>query len=83
MDIAACTTELLSHILPQLLYVDVQSYTLMEPQLSSLAYLTSYCVYTAWDSVADVSFTLKLLTNIIKYIVTGERRGTTNENAQI
>ncbi|XP_050315120.1 mediator of RNA polymerase II transcription subunit 24 [Anthonomus grandis grandis] len=53
VDIVACTTELLSHILPQLLYVDVQSYTLMEPQLSSLAYLTCYCVYTAWDFVAE------------------------------
>lgn len=53
VDIVNCAIELLSHILPQLLYVDVQSYTLMEPQLSSLAYLTSYCVYTAWDLVAD------------------------------
>ncbi|ERL93304.1 hypothetical protein D910_10598 [Dendroctonus ponderosae] len=53
VDIVACTTELLSHILPQLLFVDVQSFRLVEPQLSFLACLTSYCIYTAWDSVAN------------------------------
>ncbi|XP_066251018.1 mediator of RNA polymerase II transcription subunit 24 [Euwallacea similis] len=53
VNIVACTTELLSHILPQLLYVDVQSYTLMEPQLSSLAYLTTYCLYTSWDMLSE------------------------------
>ncbi|KAL1517721.1 hypothetical protein ABEB36_001452 [Hypothenemus hampei] len=52
-DIVACAIELLSHILPQLLYVDVQTYSLMEPQLSALAYLSCFCIYTAWDSVAD------------------------------
>ncbi|XP_030750121.1 mediator of RNA polymerase II transcription subunit 24 isoform X2 [Sitophilus oryzae] len=53
VDIVSCTVELLSHILPQILNVDSHSYTLIEPQLSSLAYLTCYCLYTAWDSVAE------------------------------
>ncbi|XP_076263468.1 mediator complex subunit 24 isoform X3 [Rhynchophorus ferrugineus] len=53
VDITACTIELLSHILPQILNVDLNYYNLIEPQLSSLAYLTSYCLYTAWDSVAE------------------------------
>lgn len=53
VDIVNCTLELLSHILPQLLYNDLQADSLMEPQLPALAYLTSYCVYTAWDSISS------------------------------
>ncbi|KAJ8983733.1 hypothetical protein NQ317_007256 [Molorchus minor] len=29
--------------------------TLMEPQLPALAYLTSYCIYTAWNSLSEDS----------------------------
>lgn len=54
VNIGACTLELLSHVLPQLLYNDLQADSLMEPQLLALAHLTSYCVYTAFDSVAKV-----------------------------
>ncbi|XP_060520189.1 mediator of RNA polymerase II transcription subunit 24 [Cylas formicarius] len=53
VDIASCTSQLLSHVLPQLLYIDMQAYSLMEPQLSALAYLTSCCLYTAWDCLSE------------------------------
>ncbi|CAG9816325.1 unnamed protein product [Phaedon cochleariae] len=53
VDIAGCTLQLLSHVLPQLLYNDIQADSLMEPQLPALAYLTSYCVYTAVDSLRE------------------------------
>lgn len=82
VNIVACTTELLAHILPQLLYVEVQMYTLMEPQLSALAYLTTYCLYTAWDLVAEVFICLCLF-RFTGVFVTGKRRRTTNENGQI
>lgn len=55
VDIRGCTLQLLSHVLPQLLYNDLQADSLMEPQLPTLANLTSYCVYTAWDVLPEVS----------------------------
>ena len=55
VDIGACTLELLTHILPQMLYNDLQADSLMEPQLLALAYLTCYCVYTAFDAFTEVS----------------------------
>lgn len=56
VDIVGCTLQLLSHVLPQLLYNDIQADALMEPQLPALAYLTSYCVFTAWDALSEVCF---------------------------
>ncbi|XP_056632124.1 mediator of RNA polymerase II transcription subunit 24 isoform X1 [Diorhabda sublineata] len=56
VDIVGCTQQLLSHVLPQLLYNDVQADGLMEPQLPALAYVTSYCVYTAWDALSSEDF---------------------------
>ncbi|XP_023022207.1 mediator complex subunit 24 [Leptinotarsa decemlineata] len=53
VKIVGCTQQLLSHVLPQLLYNDIQADSLMEPQLPALAYLTSYCVYTAWDALSE------------------------------
>ncbi|CAH0546383.1 unnamed protein product [Brassicogethes aeneus] len=53
VDIVSCTLQLLSHVLPQLLYNDLQADSLKKPQLPSLACLTSYCVYTAWGSVLE------------------------------
>ncbi|XP_018572126.1 mediator of RNA polymerase II transcription subunit 24 [Anoplophora glabripennis] len=53
VDIRGCTLQLLSHVLPQLLYNDLQADSLMEPQLPALANLTSYCVYTAWDALPE------------------------------
>ncbi|CAH1108215.1 unnamed protein product [Psylliodes chrysocephalus] len=53
VDIVGCTLQLLSHVLPQLLYNDIQADALMEPQLPALAYLTSYCVFTAWDALSE------------------------------
>nr|CAH7752585.1 unnamed protein product [Callosobruchus chinensis] len=55
VDIAGCTWQLLSHVLPQLLYNDIQADSLMEPQLPALAYLTSYSVYTAWEALGEDS----------------------------
>lgn len=54
VNIVQCTLELLSHVLPQLLYNDIQATSLMDPQLPALACLTSYCIYTAWDSLTEV-----------------------------
>lgn len=83
VNIVACTTELLAHILPQLLYVEVQMYTLMEPQLSALAYLTTFCLYTAWDLVAEVFISLCLFNRFTGGFLTGKRRRTSNENGEI
>lgn len=55
VNIHLCTLELLNHSLPQLLYNSIQADTLMEPQLSALALLTSYCIYTAIDHASEVS----------------------------
>ncbi|KAF5304438.1 hypothetical protein FQR65_LT07968 [Abscondita terminalis] len=49
LDMQSCAYELLSHVLPQQLHNSLQSDTLIEPQLSALALLTSYCVYAACD----------------------------------
>lgn len=54
VNIHLCTLELFNHALPQLLYNSIQADTLMEPQLSSLALLTSYCIYTAIDHTDEV-----------------------------
>ncbi|XP_050518616.1 mediator of RNA polymerase II transcription subunit 24 isoform X1 [Diabrotica virgifera virgifera] len=54
VDIVGCTRQLLSHVLPQLLYNDIQADGLMEPQLPALAYVTSYCVFTAWDALQSM-----------------------------
>lgn len=48
-DMHACTNELLSHVLPQQLHNSLQSDTLVEPQLSALARLTSCSIYAAFD----------------------------------
>lgn len=60
VNIHLCTLELFNHALPQLLYNSIQADTLMEPQLSSLALLTSYCIYTAIDRTDEVSLILYL-----------------------
>ncbi|KAF5303943.1 hypothetical protein FQA39_LY01728 [Lamprigera yunnana] len=49
LDMQSCAYELLSHVLPQQLHNSLQSDTLIEPQLSALALLSSYCVYAACD----------------------------------
>lgn len=54
VNIHPCTLELLNHSLPQLLYNNIQTEMLMEPQLSALALLTSYCIYSAIDSITEV-----------------------------
>ncbi|KAJ8919728.1 hypothetical protein NQ315_006256 [Exocentrus adspersus] len=52
VDIEGCTLEMLSHVLPHLLYNDLLAYSIMEPQLDALASLTSYCVYASWHAVS-------------------------------
>lgn len=55
VSIKECTIELLNHSLPQLLCNNVQADSLKEPQLSALALLTSFCIYTVADLTGNVS----------------------------
>lgn len=54
VDIAGCTFELLSHVLPHLLYNSLQADSLKDPQMSALATLASQCVYSAYDALSEI-----------------------------
>ncbi|XP_045464777.1 mediator of RNA polymerase II transcription subunit 24 [Harmonia axyridis] len=54
VDIVSCTYELLAYVLPQLIYNTLQADLLKEPQMPSLARLTSYCIYTAYDALSGM-----------------------------
>lgn len=61
VDIVSCTFELLAHVLPQMLYNTLQEDLLKEPQMPALARLTSYCIYTAYDTLSGVSLINSLI----------------------
>ncbi|XP_044767173.1 mediator of RNA polymerase II transcription subunit 24 isoform X2 [Coccinella septempunctata] len=54
VDIVGCTFELLSLVLPQLLYNTLQADLLKEPQMPALARLTSYCIYTSYKTLSGM-----------------------------
>ena len=54
VDIRSCTIQLLTNSLPQILHNSLQADALVEPQLSTLAKLTSHCVYSACTISEDI-----------------------------
>ncbi|KAI4471323.1 mediator of rna polymerase ii transcription subunit 24 [Holotrichia oblita] len=53
VDIQSCAYQLLSNSLPQILHNTLQADSLVEPQLSTLARLTSHSVYAACCSTGE------------------------------